>query len=175
MKHFKAHITQASSSVSSFGKRDTTLSLKVVDDFKVVEEMIRGQHSEPVYVSTEPPVSVKPSLDIKKGDKIRYQFIRKNGSNPEVSVWMKVKYIDGDLITTDNTGPYGTYEFRVLRCQVVEHLPKKTKVREQVEADPEVPVENKELVIAATERHFSKIEDNSIKNLRKRIEEFNLT
>lgn len=63
--------------------------------------------------------------DIQKGDEVKYQFIRgAQGSGPETSLWMKVKKVDGEMITTSNNGQYGPYEFRVLRCQITEHKSK---------------------------------------------------
>lgn len=172
-------------SEATFNKLSRQTELKIVvnspfDPARVSKELMHSPTHGYVFMTSDRNDLAKPTdakAEIKKGDKIRYQFIRgKGGVKPEVSVWMKVLDVVGDMITAAGThNEYGDYEFRVLRCQVVEHLPKKTKVREMVETDPGVPAENKELVIEATERHFAKVENGTIAALKKRIEEFNLT
>lgn len=78
---------------------------------------------EVVQAGSSPELSGKNFSDVKVGDQITYNFLR-GGTVPEVSIWMHVKAVKGDVITASNNGPHGPYSFKIHRCQIVEHRPK---------------------------------------------------
>lgn len=120
--------------------------------------------------------------DVRKGDEIRYQFIRgAYGNGPEESQWMKVIAVDGDMLTAVfNQDKFkNKYEFRVLRCQIIDH--KCAKKRMKIRAQERIDIQNladptleTDAVRAVSVSKQSTTED-PVSDLRNRVKEFNLT
>lgn len=134
--------------------------VRLLGGWEEAQELIR--HGEGLVLV---PMNKQPQVfDVKKGDEVKYQFIRGSGGRePEISIWMKVKSVDGDMITSSQNGQYGPYEFRVLKCQIVEHRPKGSKAS------------SKKPVVENPKKVEDPRPDDEISSLRKQIQEFNLT
>lgn len=140
-----------------------------------------------------PAERVEPSpntLDVAKGDKVQYRFLRGARSGnpaPETSKWMTVIAIDKDKLTVCDKESPGLYEFVILKCQITALEPKKNrKVRISAQERIDVPdlanssIETDAVTLASVQSTlrvkdgYELVKKDSLSDLRRSVKEFNL-
>lgn len=175
--------------IEQFHKNRTEITASVILEGSPEEAHALMEHRRDLEILPVDRVELAPNtldLDVAKGDKIQYRFLRgARSGNPEAetSGWMTITKINGDQITVLDEKFVKGFEFVILKCQITALDPKKShkikvNAQERIDMSDLVSTSINDAAIRST-----MIADGSITvvkfkdpldSLRKQVEEFEL-